>query len=301
MTDPHSEIDRIKAKFNISARDTALVHQAGELLADHIPTFIDQWYEWLRAREEFVQFFGTNPTNLKRVQGLQLGNWKTFFQAEIDQQYIDDRRHVGAVHARIDLPNEIYFAGMGVSLDLLSDALRAVQPPPAELDAMLNAMAKQIFLDTYLAVDEISRIQKQRLADSSQALLELSTPVTPIWDGILLLPLLGIIDSVRTKDIMNKTLARIAETGAKVFVLDIAGVAAVDTEVANQLIKITKATRLMGCEAIISGISPGIARTLVELGIPVADVRTTATLRDAFEIALKAINAEIRSRDDHRN
>ena len=260
----NTEIERIKAKFNITPEDTGLVRQAGVLLQDHIPVFIDRWYDWLRAREEFSQFFGNNPTNLKRVQSLQLGNWKTFFEADINEEYVVGRRHVGAVHARIDLPNEIYFAGMGVSLDLLTDALRRIEPAPARLDDMVKAVSKRIFLDTYLAVDEISRIQKQRLADSAQALLELSTPVTPIWEGILLLPLLGIIDSVRTQDIMNKTLAKIAETSAKVFVLDISGVAAIDTGVANQMIKITKATRLMGCEAIISGISPSIARTLVE-------------------------------------
>jgi methyl-accepting chemotaxis protein len=82
---------------------------------------------------------------------------------------------------------------------------------------------------------------------------------------------------------------RISETRAKVFVMDISGVSTVDTAVANQLIKITKATQLMGCESIISGISPAIARTIVELGIHVGEVKTTATLRDAFEIALRMI------------
>ena len=78
------------------------------------------------------------------------------------------------------------------------------------------------------------------------------------------------------------------------FVLDISGVGALDTAVANQLIKITKATRLMGCEAIISGISPAIARTVVELGVNVGEVKTTATLRDAFEIALRLVGADKR-------
>jgi anti-anti-sigma regulatory factor len=76
------------------------------------------------------------------------------------------------------------------------------------------------------------------------------------------------------------------------FVLDISGVGAVDTAVANQLIKITRATQLMGCESIISGISPPIARTLVELGVQVGDVKTTATLRDALELALKAMGVD---------
>ena len=85
---------------------------------------------------------------------------------------------------------------------------------------------------------------------------------------------------------------------AKVFVLDISGVATVDTAVANQLIKITKATRLMGCEAIVSGLSPAIARTIVELGVNVGEIRTTATLRDAFETALHLVGEVIGGRKE---
>jgi len=137
--------------------------------------------------------------------------------------------------------------------------------------------------------EEAARVREEL----HQSLQEMSTPVTPIWDGILLLPLVGIIDSMRTADVMNKSLTKIAETRARVFVLDIAGVATVDTGVANQLIKITKATQFMGCEAIISGVSPAIARTMVELGVSVGDIRTTATLRDAFEIALKRVGSTL--------
>lgn len=137
--------------------------------------------------------------------------------------------------------------------------------------------------------EEAARVREEL----HKSLQEMSTPVTPIWDGILLLPLVGIIDSMRTADVMNKSLTKIAETRARVFVLDIAGVATVDTGVANQLIKITKATQFMGCEAIISGVSPAIARTMVELGVSVGDIRTTATLRDAFEIALKRVGSTL--------
>jgi anti-anti-sigma regulatory factor len=157
-----------------------------------------------------------------------------------------------------------------------------------DVDATVDSITKLIFLDSFFVIDEIARINREKIAAGSKALLEMSTPVTPIWEGILLLPLLGIIDSERTRDIMTKTLTKIGETRAKVFVLDISGVSAMDTAVANQLIKITKATQFMGCETIISGVSPAIAQTLVELGVNIGDVRTTATLRDSFELALRA-------------
>jgi rsbT co-antagonist protein RsbR len=159
----------------------------------------------------------------------------------------------------------------------------------------LSAFTKLIALDTYVVSDQIAQFAKRRVTESGKAMLAMSTPVTSIWEGILLLPLVGIVDSQRTKDIMEKVLSRISESRARVFVMDISGVVAVDTAVANHFIKVTQATRLMGCQCIISGISPNVAQTLVELGANVGDVRTTATLSDALQIALEAIRTALGS------
>ena len=287
-----SDIDSILDKFDITDAEVGLVREAGKLLNQSIDGMVGDFYAWLEKHEEYKTFFGGNAHALERVNALQVAHWHSFFQANLDAPYFAARRHVGAVHAHIDLPNDIYCAGMCLSNRLLVNRLFEIEPRPADVDAMSEAVSKMVFLDTYIVLDEISRIQKDKILANSKSLMEMSTPVTPIWEGILLLPLVGIIDSVRTQDIMNKTLSKIAETRARIFVLDISGVGAVDTAVANQLIKITKATLLMGCESIISGISPAIARTLVELGIQVGDVKTTATLRDALEIALRATGVD---------
>lgn len=135
------------------------------------------------------------------------------------------------------------------------------------------------------ALEESQEAERVRL-ELDRTLQEMSTPVTPIWEGILLLPLVGIVDSTRTDDVMRKTLDRISQTSSKMFILDISGVPTVDTAVANQLIKITKATRIMGCETLVSGVSSSIAHTIVELGVDISELRTTATLRDAFSTCL---------------
>ena len=287
------DIEQLKEKFSITTSDIELMSQASKLLSDFIPEFIEQWYVWLTDQEEFSLFFGSNSSNLKRVQDLQANHWQSFFAANINDNYIKERRHIGEVHAHIGLPNDIYFAGMSIASQLLADELWNIKPMPANVGDIANALTKHLFLDTYLVIDEIARIQNTRLSESHKVMMEMSTPVTPIWEGILLLPLLGILDSSRTQDIMNKSLSKIAEERTKVFILDISGVASVDTAVANQLIKITKATQLMGCNAIISGISPAIARTIIELGVNVGEIKTTSTLRDAFEIALKFINVTV--------
>jgi rsbT co-antagonist protein RsbR len=117
-------------------------------------------------------------------------------------------------------------------------------------------------------------------------LLELSTPVVTLWDGILALPMIGTLDSSRTQIAMEALLQRIVETGSQIAILDITGVPTVDTLTAQHLLKTVTAARLMGAECIISGIRPQIAQTIVHLGIDLGDVITKATLADAFRIAL---------------
>ena len=126
--------------------------------------------------------------------------------------------------------------------------------------------------------------------EMDRALQAMATPVTPIWDEVLLLPLVGIVDSTRTDDAMKTTLEKISATGAKMFILDISGVPSVDTAVANQLIKITKATKIMGCETIVSGVSSSIAHTIVELGIDIGEMLTTSSLRDAVSMSLDRVS-----------
>ena len=124
-------------------------------------------------------------------------------------------------------------------------------------------------------------------------LLELSTPVVALWDGILALPLIGTLDSERTQVVMESLLERIVETGASIAIIDITGVPTVDTLVAQHLLKTVGAARLMGAECIISGIRPQIAQTIVHLGVDLGDVVTKATLASALVVALERLGASI--------
>lgn len=135
------------------------------------------------------------------------------------------------------------------------------------------------------ALEESRKAEHLRL-EMFDALQKMSTPVTPIWHGILMLPVVGIIDSKRSEDIMDAVLSSIEESKAKEFILDISGVGVVDTAVANYLINIALATRLMGCHTTISGISPSISRTITKLGIQTGNLNTTSTMMDARISAL---------------
>jgi rsbT co-antagonist protein RsbR len=138
--------------------------------------------------------------------------------------------------------------------------------------------------------------QKSReevIARQQEDMLELSTPVVKLWDGVLAVPVIGTLDSRRTQVVMEALLQRIVEVGAEVAIIDITGVPTVDTLTAQHLIKTITAARLMGADCIISGIRPQIAQTIVHLGVDLADVVTKATLADAFAHALRRTGATV--------
>jgi rsbT co-antagonist protein RsbR len=148
--------------------------------------------------------------------------------------------------------------------------------------------AATILLDklALLTTEGFIATKEKMIARQQEELLELSTPVVKLWEGILALPMIGTLDSARTQVVMESLLQAIVETNSKVAIIDITGVPTVDTLVAQHLIKTITAARLMGADCIISGIRPQIAQTIVHLGINLADVTTKAKLSDAFALAL---------------
>lgn len=143
-----------------------------------------------------------------------------------------------------------------------------------------------------LGMHTIRTFQRSREAvikRQQEELLELSTPVVKLWDGILALPMIGTLDSQRTQVVMESLLQRIVDTGAEIAIVDITGVPTVDTLVAQHLLKTVTAIRLMGADCIISGVRPQIAQTIVHLGLDLQGVTTKANLADALKLALSRL------------
>ena len=149
-----------------------------------------------------------------------------------------------------------------------------------EVSSLLDHMAQH-------TVSTYQRTREDIIARQQQELLELSTPVVKLWDGVLAVPMIGTLDSGRTQLVMETLLQRIVETGSALAIIDITGVPTVDTLVAQHLLKTVTAIRLMGADAIISGIRPQIAQTIVHLGIDLEGITTKATLADALALAMR--------------
>lgn len=142
-----------------------------------------------------------------------------------------------------------------------------------------------------LTFESYLKVREDLIVRQQSEMLELSTPVVKLWDGILALPMIGTLDSARTQVVMESLLQKIVDTGSRIAILDITGVPTVDTLVAQHLLKTVAAARLMGAECIISGIRPQIAQTMVHLAIDLNDIVTKATLADAFIVALQKLGA----------
>lgn len=141
-------------------------------------------------------------------------------------------------------------------------------------------------------MESYAAAREKIIIDQAEQLLELSTPVVKLWEGIVAVPLVGTLDSARTQVVMEKLLQTLVDTGSEHAVIDITGVPAVDTQVAQHLLKTVVAARLMGAECVISGIRPQIAHTIVTLGIEFGDIVTKASLADALAHALRQSGIE---------
>jgi len=164
----------------------------------------------------------------------------------------------------------------------LKDAVYELVADAADLAPEYQAFARMIDDLGLLTFETYAAAREQIIADQAASMLELSTPVIRLWDGVIAVPLVGALDSARTQLVMEKLLETLVATGADHAVLDITGVSTVDTEVAQHLLKTVSAARLLGAECIVSGIRPQVAQTIVSLGIEFGDIATKATLADAL-------------------
>ncbi len=168
----------------------------------------------------------------------------------------------------------------------LFDQIRASDADPATQVDLLTSASSILDSLGLLVMEAHQKAREAVIQRQQQEMLELSTPVVKLWDGVLALPIIGTLDSSRAQAVMESLLERIVETGSEIAIIDITGVPTVDTLTAQHLLKTVTAARLMGAECIISGIRPQIAQTIVHLGVELGDVITKASLADAFKVAL---------------
>jgi rsbT co-antagonist protein RsbR len=257
----------------------------------HTAEVVNAFYELLLTHPQMRKFFPDEAT-IRRVKRTQSEYFLGLFQGRVDLAYVEDRLRVGAMHERIGLAPKWYLAAYRKYLELLH-ALLNKEYPAAKARAAFASIKKIVFFDMAIAIDTYIAANLDAIQRHQVALRELSTPVIRVHDRVLLLPIVGAIDSVRAQQIMDTVLLRIVEEKAKCIILDIAGVAVVDTKVADNLVKTTASVRLLGAQTILTGISAQVARTIVQLGIDITAMHTCSRLQEGIELALDMVGKAI--------
>ncbi|MET0551597.1 MAG: STAS domain-containing protein [Vicinamibacteria bacterium] len=264
-----------------------------EIMARHQKEILADWQgrqaEALGGRRDVF-----SPQDLAHQSAALLEGIRKAAAADLDV-------HGSAWHEVRDILAEIstQYARQGLSPSQTATFVFSLKLPlftrlRGELGKDADALADEIWVATVLldalglyTTEIYQKGREQVIARQQSELLELSTPVVKLWEGVLALPLVGTLDSARAQVVMESLLHQIVETGSEVAIIDITGVPTVDTLVAQHLLKTIAAARLMGADCIISGIRPQIAQTIVHLGVDLGDVLTKANLADALMVALR--------------
>ncbi|QCR22882.1 STAS domain-containing protein [Pontibacter sp. SGAir0037] len=235
------------------------------------------------------------------LRAISKGNFEDIYTSDFEQ-VTDILSDLSVTRARQGFsPRETGLYVLGLK-QALSDVLEAeLKDQPVVLYTEIMRIHKLLDQLSIITFETFIKGREEVILRQTDEISEISTPVIRVWDGILALPIIGTLDSARTQIVMENLLQEIVNTGSSIAILDISGVPAVDSLVAQHLIKTVSATRLMGAECIISGIRAEIAQTIVHLGIDLSNIKTKASLASALQLAFSMLNLEVKRGSDRSN
>jgi rsbT co-antagonist protein RsbR len=290
------ELQSRRAFFEITDEDLRRLAALKPLMDEVADRIIEEFYELLLGHPETRKFFPDEAT-IRRVKRTQKEYFARLFSGTFDLDYVEDRLRVGTAHERIGMPVKWYLGAYRRYMHLFIQHISG-RLTDAEVRANVQSIQKIVWFDVALALDTYIAANLDSLKRHQAAIRELSTPVIKVHDRVLLLPLIGTIDSQRALQVMETVLVRVTEEQAKVLILDIAGVPVVDTAVADHLLKTTAAVRLIGAQTILTGISAQVARTIIQLGVDISSMQTSNRLADGIELALDMVGKSIQSKQE---
>ncbi len=283
------EIDQRRAWLGLGDDDLKLLHHIDEVVDPCLDEIIEALAEalipkgngstsgWAQSRQLLHDYFGE----------LTSAGWS-------DESFIDRRLTlVDELRRRVSSDVSWYLAAYLFYLQAVAARMRERPGTPDEMQTLHRALAKVLFLDLGLAIDAYVFERERTIRSQQRELEELSTPVLQLRKGLLILPLVGLLDSRRAQQLTEQLLQAIRTRRGRVVVLDVTGVAVVDSRVANHLIQTVDAARLMGATAIVTGVSPEVAQTLVGLGVDLGNVITLAELQDGVDEADRLVGLRV--------
>ena len=289
-----AEVASRRAFFELTDEDLSRLAALRPFAEKVIDAIVEDFYKLLLGHRETKKFFFDEAT-VRRVKKTQRDYFLGLFNGKCDLAYVEDRLRVGTAHQRIGLSTKWYLGAYRKYMQLICDHLFEELRDQDKVRDAFASIQKLVYFDVVLATDTYLAANIDAIERHQAAIRELSTPVIRVHDRILLLPLVGSIDSHRPNQVMDNVLLKVSEAQAKCIIIDIAGVPVVDTKVADNLVKTTAAVRLLGAETILTGITAQVARTIIQLGVDISAMHTLSRLAEGIELALSLVGKSIQS------
>jgi rsbT co-antagonist protein RsbR len=287
------EVARRKEFLQFGEEDARELQGLRDIARKYAEPVIEDFYRHILSFEETKSYF-RDPDVLERVKRLQKEYFLRLTEGEYGRAYVANRLRIGTVHERINLAPKWYLGMYNLYLRLVANRLiEAFPKEPAKALSSFLTLMKLVFLDIGFAVDTYIFSRETTMRRQQEAIRELSTPVLQIRDRLLLLPIIGVIDTHRARLITDGLLRSIRDTRAKVAVMDVTGVATIDTKVANHIIQTVTAAGLMGARVIVTGLSSDVAQALVGLGLDLSKLDTVGDLQGGIEEAERLLGYRV--------
>lgn len=278
-------VERRKRIVDLTSEDIARIATLRDVVADHVDEFTGVFFDYLVSLDEGRALFA-NRTVTERARALKRDHLLAMVEGRYDTEYAIKRLELALLYSKYELDLRVFLAAFHHLLKRIGQSvMRRGESAPLEAFEAFMSLKKVAFLDIGIVVDAIVFERERVIRTQQDAIRELSTPVLQIRERLLLLPIIGVIDTHRARLITESLLKAIRANRAKVVVMDITGVATIDSKVANHLIQTVTAAKLMGASVIVTGLSADVAQSLVALGIDLAKLNTVGDLQGGMEEA----------------
>jgi rsbT co-antagonist protein RsbR len=294
------EWEQRKAFVGFNDDDALLLRDLRPLSEAYADEVVEELYRQFMRFDETKAFFPDDAT-LNHVKAMQKQYFLGLTAGDYGQEYLANRLHVGRVHQRIGLSPRWYIGAYSLYMQsVIPRVISALGGDPKKMQRTIIALLKLIKLDQELAITTYITASEAVIARQSREILEISTPVVQVWEGVIVAPLIGMLDTQRAQQFMERLLTRVVETRSSVALVDITGVPMVDSRTAQHLLEAISAVRLLGAQLVLTGVRPVIAQTLVHLGIDLEGVVTRASLEAGLRFAMESMHLQDGSKNGHR-